>query len=141
MMSHNEKEVTGTGNSPVADLEINNHNSSAQEGVQLNPDPVLDTANEHHHAHLHHGGNTGGKDDVVFANSDEKYPGSAPGADYKVRTMSSSNDDEESGGGVGEVRSSEEEENVAGWRGWTFKRVYRQYKFVFHFAFWAVWTA
>lgn len=116
------------------------HNSSAQQGVEINPDPVLDFTNEHHHAHVHHGTTavSEGKDDLMFAKSTENYTGSAAAPDYKVRPMSS-NEDEESGGGVvGEIRSEDEK---AGWKSWTFKRVYRQYKMVFHLAIWAVWTA
>lgn len=115
------------------------HNKSAQHGVEINPDPVLDYSNEHHHAHLHHGQTAlpDEKDDLMFAKSTENYPGSTPAPDYKVQPMSSN--DEESRGGVGEIRS--EDEKKAGFRGWTFKRVYRQYKIVFHLAIWAVWTA
>lgn len=116
------------------------HNSSAQHGVEINPDPVLEYTNEHHHTHIHHGATSlsEGKDDLMFAKSTENYTGSVPAPDYKVRPMSS-NEDEESGGGVvGEIRSEDEK---TGWKKWTFKRIYRQYKIVFHLAIWAVWTA
>lgn len=142
-MGHNDDAISpGTVAGTVA-ADTEKHNKSAQEGgVHINFDPVLDPANEHHHAHLHHAKTESKVDDIVFAKSDENYPGSAAAPDYKVRAMSSSNDDEESGG-VGEVRSSgqEDEDKTKGWKGWTFKRVYRQYRFVFHFVFWAVWTA
>lgn len=117
------------------------HNRSAQHDVEINPDPVLDYSNEHHHAHLHHGSTAlpeGKKDDMMFAKSTEDYTGNASAPDYKVRPMSS-NEDEESGvGGVGEIRSEDEK---TGWRKWTLKHIYRQYKLVFHLAIWAVWTA
>lgn len=114
------------------------HNRSAQQGVEINPDPVLDYPNEHQHAHVHHGKTAvpEAKDDMMFAKSTENYTGSASAPDYKVQPMSS-NDDEESGG-VGDIRGDAEK---AGWRSWTFKRIYRRYKIVFHLAIWAVWTA
>ncbi|CAN8103252.1 unnamed protein product [Discula destructiva] len=122
------------------------HNSSAQQGVQMNPDPVLELANEHHHVHVHHGSTAipEGKDDLMFAKSDEKYPGSAHAVvpDYKMRTMSSNEDEVESGGVVGEIRSKDDEgDEKAGWRKWTSRRAYRKFKPVFHLAIWAVWTA
>lgn len=33
---------------------VHQHNASSQLGVVPNPDPALDVAREHHHAHLHH---------------------------------------------------------------------------------------
>lgn len=114
------------------------HNRSAQHGVDINPDPVLDCSREHQHAHVHHGKTAlpSEKGDLMFAKGTENYTGNASAPDYKVRSMSS-NEDEESGV-VGEIRSEDEK---AGWRSWTLKRIYRQYKIVFHFAIWAVWTA
>lgn len=119
---------------------LETHNRSAQHGVEINPDPVLDYSNEHHHAHLHHGSTAlpEGKDELMFAKSTEDYPGSTPAPDYKVRPMSSNEDEESGRGAVGEIRNEDEK---VGWRKWTFKRVYRQYKLVFHLAIWAVWTA
>lgn len=114
------------------------HNASAQHGVTMNPDPVLDVANEHAHAHLHHGTTAPAKDDdLVYAKGDVNYNGSK-----EVRTASSSTGDEESGG-VGDIRDVDDDEDAGkkGWKGWTFRRVYRQYKLVFHLAIWAVWTA
>lgn len=113
------------------------HNRSAQQGVDTNPDPVLDFANEHHHAHLHHGHTAvpSEKDDMMFAKSTDAYAGDSTSPDYKVRQMPSN--DEESGG-VGEIK---DENQKVGWRSWTFKRVYAKYKILFHFAIWAVWTA
>lgn len=130
-----------TAKTPDRASETQDHSPSAQLGVERNPDPLLDVSNQHSHAHLHHGATTLGKDDdVVYAKGgSDNYLGShAPAPDYKVHPMSS-NDDEESGG-VGEVRHEGDDEK-AGWRRWTFKRVYRQYKIVFHLIFWGVWTA
>lgn len=112
------------------------HNRSAQQGVEINPDPVLDVANEHHHPHVHHGQTAlpAEKDDMVFAKSTDSYAGDSNSPDYKVHQMPSN--DEESGG-VGEVNHAQ---NKRSWGGWI-KRMYARYKIVFHFAIWAVWTA
>lgn len=137
--------VTDSSHSMSADDGISSagqgHNRSAQQGVDLNPDPVLAFSNEHHHAHTHHGQTAthAEKDDLMFAKSTEDYLGNGDAAapDYKVRAMTSR--DEESGsGGIGEIRNEDETDG----RGkWTFKRVYAKYKLAFHFAIWAVWTA
>lgn len=114
------------------------HNRSSQRGVDVNPDPVLDVSNEHHHAHVHHGSTAvPEKDqDLMFAESTEKYTGDPAAPGYTVRKMSC-NGDEESGQ-TGEIRS----ENDKGGRGkWTLKRIYANYKIFFHLAIWAVWTA
>lgn len=111
------------------------HNRSAQLDVDMNPDPMLDLSHEHHH------GQTAvppEKDDMMFANKGtDTYTGNSNSAspEYKVQQMPSN--DEESGG-VGEVKDGDDK---AGWRKWTFKRVYAKYKILFHFAIWAVWTA
>lgn len=117
----------------AVDKTAQQHNQSAQVGVEKNPDPVLDIANEHHHAHLHHGTTAlpDAKDDLVYANT-------AAAPDYKERPMSSSADEES--GRMGDVRS-QEEDGKTGWRRWTAKRIYRKFKPVFHLAFWGVWTA
>lgn len=117
------------------------HNHSAQQNVHPNPDPVLDIANEHHHAHLHHGRATQEKDEqVMFATSTDKYAG-APGSnpDYKVR-QTSSRDDEESGG-VGDVRDEHDQAGAASPKKWSAKRVYTEYRAFFHLAIWSFWTA
>lgn len=113
------------------------HNRSAQQGVDINLDPVLDFANEHHHAHVHHSQTAmpAEKDDLMFAKSTENYPGDTPAPDYKVQQMSSN--DEESGN-VGEIRDEHEE---VGGRKWSMKRIYARHKILFHLAIWAVWTA
>lgn len=118
------------------------HNRSAQHGVETNPDPALDYANEHHHPHIHHGKTAQHpeeKDVVVYAKgaANKDYLGAGV-PDYKVRQMSS-NSDEESGR-VGQVRNVEDEEERLG-KTWSFRRVYAKYKIGFHLAIWAVWTA
>lgn len=114
------------------------HNRSAQQGVDINLDPVLDFSNEHHHPHVHHGPTAmpAEKDDLMFAKSTDNYPKDAPAPDYKVQQMSSN--DEESGN-VGDIR--DEGEEGGGGRKWTFKRIYARHKILFHIAIWAVWTA
>lgn len=132
-MSHPDAIAPG-----VAADSADTHNASAQLGVERNPDPILDLSNEHRHPHLHHGSTAlpEGKDDLLFAKSDENYNPAAVAPSYKVRPMSS-NEDEESGG-VGGIRGDKDEDEKAGW---TFKRFYRKFKLVFHVAIWGVWTA
>lgn len=120
------------------------HNHSAQQGVDRNPDPVLTLANEHHHPHLHHGATAlpPEKDDVMFATSTDQYTTTAPAGspDLKVHPMSS-RDDEESGG-VGEIRADDHKNKSGGFlQKLSIKRLYKQYKLVFHLAIWSVWTA
>lgn len=112
------------------------HDRSAPE--QQHDQPALDYSREQHH----YDQTTvlpSKQDDLMFnAKGTDAYAGGDATAspDYKVRPMSSSNDEES--GGVGEIRNGNEK---AGWRAWTFKRVYAKYKILFHLAIWAVWTA
>lgn len=117
------------------------HNYSAQQGVDINPDPVLELSNEHHHTHLHHGATAmpPEKDEVMFATSTDKYTGTSGSPDLKVHQMSSR--DEEESGGVGDIREDGDENDRAGSKKWSLKRVYKQYKVFFHLAIWSVWTA
>lgn len=106
------------------------HNRSAHQDVDTNLDTAPDYSREHQTVL------PSKQDDLMFAKSTDAYPGDATAPDYKVRPMSSSNDEES--GGVGEIRNENEK---AGWRTWTVKRVYAKYKILFHLAIWAVWTA
>lgn len=114
------------------------HNYSAQQGVEINPDPVLDLSNEHHHAHVHHGATAvpPEKDDLMFATSTDKYTGTSGSPDYKVHPMSSRDDGES--GVVGDIRNEDEKASSTKWSP---KRLYKQYKIAFHLAIWLVWTA
>lgn len=100
---------------------------SAVPNDKIGPTTELDTGSEEKHQLP-----PAEKDDMAFAKStDDSAAEGSP--DYKVRQLSSN--DEESGG-VGGIH----DEN-AGRSRWSPKRVYAQYKPVFHFAIWAVWTA
>lgn len=114
------------------------HNHSAQLDVNINSDPVLQFSNEHHHEHLHHGSTAVSeeKNEVMFANSTEKYTGKAGSVNSKMHQISS-NEDEEIGR-VGEIRNEEE---TVGSNRWSLKSIYRKYRLIFHLVIWAVWTA
>lgn len=50
------------------DNQPHSHNASAQQHVQINNDPALDTANEHVHGHLHHTANAEkGRDETEYS--------------------------------------------------------------------------
>lgn len=69
------------------------------------------------------------KDDVVSLKaSDTRNPTDAPA--HTVLQVSSSEDEESGHIGEGRVDAAR----------WSFQRVYRRYKMLFHFAIWAVWT-
>lgn len=117
------------------------HNYSAQQGVALNPDPVLDLSNEHTHSHTHHATTTttitsSGKEEMMFATSTDKYAGATGTPDYKVQ-QTSSRDDEESGG-VGDIRDEDEKADS---RKWSMGQIYKRYRLLFHLFIWGVWTA
>lgn len=128
-MSADDKITSGAGEG---------HNYSAQQGVGINLDPVLERSNEHQHAHVHHSTTaiTQEKDDMMFATSTDKYAGTPGSPDYKVHQTSSR--DEEESGGVGDIRIEAEK---AGSKKWSLKRLYKQYKILFHLTIWGVWTA
>lgn len=127
--------------SPIRERDT--HNASPQVGVARNPDPALDLAHEHKHEHTHHAKTAlNGHDDVMYSRSPEIFEktdvvGGPSAPDYEARkthdkTLETSLSNEESGR-VGSVKE--------GQRKWTVRYIYRRFKIVFHFAFWAVWTA
>ncbi|KAI2472707.1 H+/nucleoside cotransporter-like protein [Annulohypoxylon bovei var. microspora] len=112
------------------------HNASPQEGVVPNPDPALDFSNEHHHAHLHHGGLASNPvnhpDEVVYSTASPEKSLDKP-QDYS--TAEKSVTDEESGN-VGHIGGDESEKRPNWIVFW-----YRKYRAYVHIFIWLVFTA
>ncbi|KAJ9150268.1 Solute carrier family 28 member 3 [Pleurostoma richardsiae] len=108
------------------------HNSSLQAGVERNPDPALDVANEHHHPHVHHGktATPDAEHEVVYAKGAEPVP-DLPDYDSNDKEGQATELGHADSGSIGSIRRTK----------WTIRRIYADYKPIFHVAFWMVWTA
>ncbi|KAI0882948.1 H+/nucleoside cotransporter-like protein [Annulohypoxylon maeteangense] len=115
---------------------LSGHNASPQEGVAPNPDPVLEFANEHHHAHLHHGGLAANPanhpDEVVYSTSSPQKSLDKP-HDYSAAEKSVT--DEESGN-IGHIGGDGSEKRPS-----ILSRYYRKYRAYVHLFIWLVFTA
>ncbi|CAJ2512707.1 Uu.00g008260.m01.CDS01 [Anthostomella pinea] len=113
------------------------HNTSPQEGVILNPDPVLNVANEHHHGHLHHGGAAANPvnhpDEVVYSNPTPNKSFDKETGDYATNEKSFT--DEESGN-VGHIAVEE-----ATGRKHFISHYYRKFRPFVHIFIWLLFTA
>ncbi|XDG10253.1 hypothetical protein ABKA04_009868 [Annulohypoxylon sp. FPYF3050] len=115
---------------------LSGHNASSQEGVTPNPDPALDFANEHHHAHLHHGGLAANPvnhpDEVVYSTASPQKSLDKP---HDYTTAEKSVTDQESGN-IGHIGSDENENRPN-----PIVRFYRKYRAFVHLFIWLVFTA
>lgn len=121
------------------------HNFSPQTGVSSNPDPALETVNEHPPTHFHHGASAlKGEDDLVYA-TDQPHVASGSAKD-KSHLKGNAEDVEK--GAVGynvskndinyaEKTPSEELDP----KRHVVSRVYRKYNYVFHALLAAIFTA
>ncbi|KAI0380543.1 H+/nucleoside cotransporter-like protein [Hypomontagnella monticulosa] len=119
---------------------LTGHNSSPQEGVVPNPDPVLDLANEHHHEHLHHGGLAADPanhpDEVVYSTaSPDKSMDKSIEKPHDYATAEKSVTDEYSGN-VGQIGGDEDSHKDSFLRYW-----YRRLRAYVHLFIWLVFTA
>jgi CNT family concentrative nucleoside transporter len=95
----------------MADLS-REHNSSPMPGVHANPDPALDVANEHHHAHKNHTAfaEKGRTDNVVYTTGTTPERGTVPHAihpdELHHRHAHADHDVEKSGAYYGAEKSS-----------------------------------
>lgn len=101
-------------------LPLEGHNASPQTGVDRNPDPALDYANEHRHEHSHHHGlaadeKVAKEDDVMYTTGTTEKGRDMmdlPPQDYSTHKLRESpvnekSVDEESGN-VGHISTEEE---------------------------------
>ncbi|KAI5921515.1 H+/nucleoside cotransporter-like protein [Camillea tinctor] len=122
--------------SPEMERTAEGHNASPQIGVAPNPDPALDISNEHHHAHLHHGGAAA---DHANHPDEPVYSSATPEKSFdKARdfpAIEKSVNDEESGN-VGHIQKRDDASI------WHMLGVwYRRFKIYVHLSIWLVWTA
>lgn len=115
---------------------LTGHNSSLQEGVAPNPDPALDIANEHHHAHLHHGGLAANPanhpDEVVYSTASPDKSLEKP-HDYASAEKSVGDDYSGNVGQIGGDEDSHKRGFVSYW--------YRRLRAYVHLSIWLVFTA
>ncbi|KAI1334963.1 H+/nucleoside cotransporter-like protein [Xylariaceae sp. FL0016] len=123
--------------------DVPGHNASLQQGVAMNPDPVLNVANEHSHEHLHHGGAAAADlnhhhhpDEVVYsaATPEKSFEKSfEKNRDYAANEKSVT--DEESGN-IGHIHETEDDGKKH-----HISYYYRKFRLLVHFAIWALFTA
>lgn len=147
--------AAGRPRSPYRDPDAwTEHNASPQVGVDRNPDPVLNVANEHVHPHKHHGASAlkGEKpSDVVYSDGVDTNRNTnlldKPEQDYKTHTLNhtidhnketavtgnDSIDHDVESGRLGSVEKGQGQGYLSFY--------YSRYKIFFHLAIWGVWTA
>ncbi|PNS20890.1 Solute carrier family 28 member 3 [Sphaceloma murrayae] len=125
------------------------HNASPQKDVVPNPDPALDVAHEHQHAHLHHAPSAlkGREEELTYSKGTTEDPSIIPHQDNNLHRRSgadnSSTDDVEKGGLRYDEKSTpgphsddEEKEHKPG----KFGMFFRKYRIIVHAFFAALIT-
>lgn len=130
------------------------HNASLQHNVDPNPDLALHYSHEHQHGHVHHAPSALAHrhDDILYSSGNaEKHGGvdllEKPSQDYTKHQlqndgkMASVKEIDTETGGMSPTRIISEDATEPGRRGkWTFGRIYRRYRIVFHLFIWLLFT-
>ena len=128
------------------------HNSSAQQDVIVNDDPVLNKANEHHHVHIHHDANAekGREEEVVYSEGATFEPRVIPHQDPQDhglhhrkqaentdKSIASTRDAERGSTSItlGHIQSEEDPQTHTG------STFYQRYRIYFHVTVWLFFTA